>query len=148
MVDSTVMTRARAHTGTHALTHACKHAHTRRHTHASAYAPAVPCHRHWESSRTGDGAAGSGEPLAASSRQPGRHSPLGSATNVGSIMALNIPGVIVMVFFYLLVLAIGIWASFKSKKEAKKGHGDKTEMALLGNRGINLVVGIFTMTGG
>lgn len=62
-------------------------------------------------------------------------------------MALNIPGVAVMMFFYLLVLGIGIWASFKSKREAKKTQGDKTEMALLGNRGINLVVGIFTMTG-
>ncbi|KAF3841687.1 hypothetical protein F7725_023638, partial [Dissostichus mawsoni] len=62
-------------------------------------------------------------------------------------MAVNIPGVAVMMFFYLLVLGIGIWASFKSKREAKKGTGDKTEMALLGNRGINLVVGIFTMTG-
>ncbi|XP_054879401.1 high-affinity choline transporter 1-like isoform X3 [Poeciliopsis prolifica] len=61
-------------------------------------------------------------------------------------MALNIPGVAVMVLFYLLVLGIGIWASVKSKKEAKKGRGDKTEMALLGNRGINLAVGIFTMT--
>ncbi|XP_076025538.1 high-affinity choline transporter 1-like [Genypterus blacodes] len=61
-------------------------------------------------------------------------------------MALNIPGVSVMVFFYLLVLGIGIWASFKSKREAKKTQGDKTEMALLGNRGISLVVGIFTMT--
>ncbi|XP_053189650.1 high-affinity choline transporter 1-like [Scomber japonicus] len=61
-------------------------------------------------------------------------------------MALNIPGVTVMMFFYLLVLGIGIWASFKSKKEAKMVQGDKTEMALLGNRGINLVVGIFTMT--
>lgn len=68
--------------------------------------------------------------------------------HIGSIMALNVPGVAVMVFFYLLVLGIGIWASVKSKKEAKKGQGDKTEMALLGNRGINLVVGIFTMTGG
>ncbi|KAM4729174.1 high-affinity choline transporter 1-like [Anableps anableps] len=61
-------------------------------------------------------------------------------------MALNIPGVAVMMVFYLLVLGIGIWASVKSKKEAKKGRGDKTEMALLGNRGINLAVGIFTMT--
>lgn len=62
-------------------------------------------------------------------------------------MALNVPGVAVMMLFYLLVLGIGIWASVKSKREAKKGQGDKTEMALLGNRGINLVVGIFTMTG-
>ncbi|XP_061913953.1 high-affinity choline transporter 1-like [Entelurus aequoreus] len=63
-----------------------------------------------------------------------------------SIMALNIPGVSVMMLFYLLVLAIGVWASFKSRREAKKGRGDETEMALLGNRGINLAVGIFTMT--
>ncbi|KAG7238459.1 hypothetical protein INR49_030853 [Caranx melampygus] len=69
-----------------------------------------------------------------------------SVESYSSIMALNIPGVAVMMFFYLLVLGIGIWASIKSKKEAKKGQGDKTEMALLGNRGINLVVGIFTMT--
>lgn len=62
-------------------------------------------------------------------------------------MALNIPGVTVMILFYLLVLGIGIWASIKSKKEAKKGNGNKTEMALLGNRGISLVIGIFTMTG-
>nr|XP_057920414.1 high-affinity choline transporter 1-like isoform X1 [Doryrhamphus excisus] len=61
-------------------------------------------------------------------------------------MALNIPGVSVMMLFYLLVLAIGVWASIKSKREAKKGRGDQTEMALLGNRGINLAVGIFTMT--
>ncbi|XP_003963885.1 high-affinity choline transporter 1-like isoform X1 [Takifugu rubripes] len=61
-------------------------------------------------------------------------------------MALNIPGVTVMILFYLLVLGIGIWASIKSKKEAKKGNGNKTEMALLGNRGISLVIGIFTMT--
>lgn len=61
-------------------------------------------------------------------------------------MALNIPGVSVMMAFYLLVLGIGIWASVKSRREAKKVEGDKTEMALLGNRGINLVVGIFTMT--
>ncbi|KAM3838113.1 high affinity choline transporter 1-like [Diretmus argenteus] len=61
-------------------------------------------------------------------------------------MALNIPGVIVMVFFYLLVLGTGVWASFKSKKEQKKSGADKVEMALLGNRSINWVVGMFTMT--
>ncbi|XP_031135515.1 high-affinity choline transporter 1-like [Sander lucioperca] len=61
-------------------------------------------------------------------------------------MAVNIPGVIVMVFFYLLVLGTGIWASFKSKREQKKSAATGTEMALLGNRSIGLVVGIFTMT--
>ncbi|XP_035847923.1 high affinity choline transporter 1-like [Sander lucioperca] len=61
-------------------------------------------------------------------------------------MAVNIPGVIAMVFFYLLVLGTGIWASFKSKREQKKSAATGTEMALLGNRSIGLVVGIFTMT--
>ncbi|XP_029927317.1 high-affinity choline transporter 1-like [Myripristis murdjan] len=61
-------------------------------------------------------------------------------------MALNIPGVISMVFFYLLVLGIGIWASFKAKKERKKNQGNKMETILLANRDINWVVGLFTMT--
>ncbi|KAM9336296.1 high-affinity choline transporter 1-like [Symphorus nematophorus] len=61
-------------------------------------------------------------------------------------MAVNIPGVIVMVFFYLVVLGIGIWASFKSKREQKKSAATGMDMALLGNRSISWVVGIFTMT--
>ncbi|CAL8270991.1 unnamed protein product [Lota lota] len=61
-------------------------------------------------------------------------------------MALNVPGVVVMAFFYLMVLGTGIWASFKSKRESKKSSADQMEMTLLGNRGINLVVGMFTMT--
>ncbi|XP_041645391.1 high-affinity choline transporter 1-like isoform X2 [Cheilinus undulatus] len=61
-------------------------------------------------------------------------------------MAVNIPGVIAMVFFYLLVLGTGIWASFKSKREQKKSAATGVDMALLGNRRISLVVGIFTMT--
>ncbi|CAB1426384.1 unnamed protein product [Pleuronectes platessa] len=61
-------------------------------------------------------------------------------------MAVNIPGVILMVLFYLLVLGTGIWASFKSKREQKKSGANEMEMTLLGNRSINWVVGIFTMT--
>ncbi|KAJ3600578.1 hypothetical protein NHX12_031558 [Muraenolepis orangiensis] len=61
-------------------------------------------------------------------------------------MALNAPGVVVMVFFYLMVLGTGIWASFKSKKVAKKTSANQIEMTLLGNRGISLVVGMFTMS--
>ncbi|XP_024916710.1 high-affinity choline transporter 1-like [Cynoglossus semilaevis] len=62
-------------------------------------------------------------------------------------MAVNIPGVIVMLIFYLLVLGTGIWASFKSKREQKKSGAGEMEMSLLGNRRINWMVGIFTMTG-
>ncbi|KAM3612168.1 uncharacterized protein V6R79_003904 [Siganus canaliculatus] len=61
-------------------------------------------------------------------------------------MALNIPGLVVMVVFYLMVLGTGIWASVKSKKIQRKEQADRTEVTLLGNRGISLVVGVFTMT--
>lgn len=63
-------------------------------------------------------------------------------------MAVNTPGVIAMVFFYILVLATGIWASFKSRRKEKKCATAVIDTVLLGNRRINLVVGVFTMTGG
>ena len=62
-------------------------------------------------------------------------------------MAVSIPGAIAMVLFYLLVLGVGIWASIKSKRVEDKSAADKMDMALLGNRGIKKVVGVFTMTG-
>ncbi|KAK7915660.1 hypothetical protein WMY93_011421 [Mugilogobius chulae] len=62
------------------------------------------------------------------------------------IMAVNVPGVVLMVLFYLLVLGTGIWASFKSKQEKKKKSSGEMETVLLGNRSISLVLGIFTMT--
>lgn len=62
-------------------------------------------------------------------------------------MAINIPGLIVMVFFYLMVLGTGIWASMKSKKVKAHSQADQMEVTLLGNRGISLVVGVFTSTG-
>ncbi|KAK9518168.1 hypothetical protein VZT92_023481 [Zoarces viviparus] len=61
-------------------------------------------------------------------------------------MSLNIPGLVVMVLFYLLVLGTGIWASMKTKALQKSCQGDQTETTLLGNRGISLVVGVFTTT--
>ncbi|XP_061823548.1 high-affinity choline transporter 1-like [Nerophis lumbriciformis] len=61
-------------------------------------------------------------------------------------MAVNVPGTVVMSLFYLLVLGIGIWASFKSRREKKKQATSSLEMTLLGNRRISLLVGIFTMT--
>lgn len=76
----------------------------------------------------------------------GEHQLVGKSVNC-FIMAVNIPGVIVMMLFYLLVLATGIWASFKSRRKQKKTAANEMEMVLLGNRGISWVVGIFTMTG-
>uniref|UniRef100_A0A3Q3RFA2 High-affinity choline transporter 1-like n=1 Tax=Mastacembelus armatus TaxID=205130 RepID=A0A3Q3RFA2_9TELE len=61
-------------------------------------------------------------------------------------MGLNVTGLVVTVFFYLMVLGIGIWASRKAKQLQKNSQADKTEVTLLGNRGISLAVGIFTMT--
>ncbi|XP_024916794.1 high-affinity choline transporter 1-like [Cynoglossus semilaevis] len=61
-------------------------------------------------------------------------------------MAINIPGVIAMLAFYMLVLGTGIWASFKSRREQKRSGAGEMEMALLGNRSISWMVGIFTMT--
>lgn len=62
-------------------------------------------------------------------------------------MALNVPGLIATIVFYLLVLGIGIWASFKSKKDESRTQASHADMALLGDRKISLVVGIFTTTG-
>ncbi|XP_060903410.1 high affinity choline transporter 1-like [Labrus mixtus] len=61
-------------------------------------------------------------------------------------MALNVPGLIVMAGFYLLILGTGIWASMRSRKEEKKCTGDGMEITLLAGRNINLLVGIFTLT--
>ncbi|XP_036933316.1 high-affinity choline transporter 1-like isoform X1 [Acanthopagrus latus] len=61
-------------------------------------------------------------------------------------MSLNVPGLVSMVFFYLLVLGTGIWASMKTKQMRKSSQADQTEVSLLGNRGISLAVGVFTMT--
>lgn len=61
-------------------------------------------------------------------------------------MALNVPGVVAMVLFYILILGTGVWASRKSRRVERKSTGDRTEVVLLGDRNISLVVGIFTMT--
>ncbi|KAG1651842.1 High-affinity choline transporter 1 [Nymphon striatum] len=59
-------------------------------------------------------------------------------------MAVNIPGVISIVVFYALILAVGIWAS--RKKGKSKNVDGKTEDAILAGRDIGMFVGIFTMT--
>uniref|UniRef100_A0A3Q2XKA3 High-affinity choline transporter 1-like n=1 Tax=Hippocampus comes TaxID=109280 RepID=A0A3Q2XKA3_HIPCM len=61
-------------------------------------------------------------------------------------MSVNIPGVAMMVLFYLLVLGTGIWAATKTKRLRKNKQANQMDVALLGNRGIHLAVGVFTMT--
>jgi len=55
---------------------------------------------------------------------------------------LNIAGIASIVLFYLLILAVGIWAGRKNEK----GNESEEEIMLAG-RNIGLFVGIFTMTG-
>lgn len=56
-------------------------------------------------------------------------------------MAINIVGLVAIIIFYLLILAVGIWAA------KKKGTGNTdSEEVMLAGRNIGLYVGIFTMT--
>ncbi|XP_029378306.1 high-affinity choline transporter 1-like [Echeneis naucrates] len=61
-------------------------------------------------------------------------------------MAVDIPGLVAVVFFYIVILVIGIWAARKSKKVEKKCVGSKSEVTIVGGRNINTIIGVFTMT--
>ncbi|XP_054475909.1 high-affinity choline transporter 1-like isoform X2 [Anoplopoma fimbria] len=61
-------------------------------------------------------------------------------------MAVNVPGLVALMVFYIVILGIGIWASRKSKKVEKTCAGAKSEVAIVGGRNINVLVGVFTMT--
>ncbi len=63
------------------------------------------------------------------------------------IMAVNVPGLVAVVIFYIVILVIGIWAARKSKKVEKTCAGSKSEVTIVGGRNINVLVGVFTMTG-
>ncbi|NXN12124.1 SC5A7 protein, partial [Indicator maculatus] len=59
-------------------------------------------------------------------------------------MSLNIPGLVSLSVFFILTLATGIWASWKSKKDQQ--NRNLTEMAIVGGRNINVLIGLFTAT--
>ncbi|XP_077424893.1 high affinity choline transporter 1-like [Vanacampus margaritifer] len=61
-------------------------------------------------------------------------------------MAVHVAGFVAVGVFYLVILVTGIYASRKSKQEEKKCTGKKSEIAIVGGRNINVVVGTFTMT--
>ncbi|XP_063424298.1 high-affinity choline transporter 1-like [Mytilus trossulus] len=54
-------------------------------------------------------------------------------------MAVNVPGLIAVIIFYVLILVIGLWAARKTK-------GKDNEDMMLAGRNIGMTVGIFTMT--
>ncbi|XP_061577900.1 high affinity choline transporter 1-like [Cololabis saira] len=61
-------------------------------------------------------------------------------------MAVDVPGLVSVLLFYICILAIGVWGSRKSRKVEKKCPGNKSEVSMVGGRNINILVGIFTMT--
>lgn len=62
-------------------------------------------------------------------------------------MAVNIPGLVAVVIFYIVILLTGILAARKSKKVEKTCAGSKSEVTMVGGRNISVLVGVFTMTG-
>ncbi|XP_034381666.1 high-affinity choline transporter 1-like [Cyclopterus lumpus] len=61
-------------------------------------------------------------------------------------MAINWLGLLSMGVFYIMILAMGLWASRKSKREEKKCTGNLSEVAMVGGRNLNIWVSICTMT--
>ncbi|XP_068442756.1 high-affinity choline transporter 1-like [Clinocottus analis] len=61
-------------------------------------------------------------------------------------MAVNWLGLLSIGVFYILILAMGIWASRKSKREEKKCTGKRSEVIMVGGRDLNIWVSICTMT--
>ncbi|XP_062983544.1 high affinity choline transporter 1 [Elgaria multicarinata webbii] len=59
-------------------------------------------------------------------------------------MAFHVEGLIAIIVFYLAILFVGIWASWKTKNSGS--DGDRREAIIVGGRDIGLLVGGFTMT--
>jgi high affinity choline transporter 7 len=58
-------------------------------------------------------------------------------------MVVHLGGLAAVIFFYVLILIVGIWAGRKQKSSEKSPD---TEEIMLAGRNIGLLVGIFTMT--
>ena len=63
------------------------------------------------------------------------------AVDVGDI---NVPGLVSIIVFYLIVLFIGIWAGWKQRKSQVTSD---QETVMLAGRNIGLFVGVLTMGG-
>nr|XP_054930612.1 high-affinity choline transporter 1-like [Dermacentor andersoni] len=64
-------------------------------------------------------------------------------------MAINIPGLLAIVFFYFIILVVGIWAGRKNyaphRSSLSMSVGEQSNIMLAG-RNIGLFIGVFTMT--
>ncbi|KAK7153528.1 hypothetical protein R3I94_007035 [Phoxinus phoxinus] len=61
-------------------------------------------------------------------------------------MAIHVDGLLAIILFYLLILAVGIWAAWKNKNSGISAGTDRSESIMVGGRDIGLFVGGFTMT--
>ncbi len=59
---------------------------------------------------------------------------------------LNIAGLVVLILFYLAVLALGLFVS-RWHQRGNQSEDDRTEMSIVAGRKLGGVVGVFTMTG-
>ncbi|XP_076839369.1 high-affinity choline transporter 1 [Brachyhypopomus gauderio] len=59
---------------------------------------------------------------------------------------IHVEGLVAIVLFYALILAVGIWAAWKNKNSGVEEGGDRSESIMVGGRDIGLFVGAFTMT--
>lgn len=61
---------------------------------------------------------------------------------------INVPGILSIIFFYIVIVAVGIWAGRKTGKDQSTDVtvGEQSKIMLAG-RNIGLFVGVFTMTG-
>ncbi|XP_043928565.1 high-affinity choline transporter 1-like [Protopterus annectens] len=59
-------------------------------------------------------------------------------------MAVNIPGLTAVIAFYVIILATGIWAAWKSRKEEKACTGTRSEIAMVGGRNLKFIIGTLT----
>ena len=59
-------------------------------------------------------------------------------------VAINVPGLVSIIVFYLIVLFIGIWAGWKQRKSQVTSD---QETVMLAGRNIGLFVGVLTMGG-
>lgn len=60
-------------------------------------------------------------------------------------MAVNVPGLISIIVFYILILVVGIIAA---RKTGFKARNLSRQDVMLAGRNIGLFVGLFTITGG
>lgn len=60
---------------------------------------------------------------------------------------IHVEGLAAIALFYVLILAVGIWAAWKNKHAGEAEGTDRSETIMVGGRDIGLFVGGFTMTG-